>query len=59
LPLIGGLFRGKAKSKNNTELAILIRPRLLDENGRLPQDDPISIRSQNLQQGNGIVNGEE
>jgi len=51
LPLIGGLFRGKSKSKSNTELVILIRPRLLDENGQLPADDPISIRSQKLQQG--------
>jgi len=58
LPLIGGLFRGKAKSKNNTELVILIRPRLLDENGQLPQDDPMSIRSQNLRQESGIVDGE-
>jgi len=49
LPLIGGLFRGKTKSKSNTELVILIRPRLLDENGQLPVDDPISLRSNKLQ----------
>jgi type II secretory pathway component GspD/PulD (secretin) len=51
LPLIGGLFRGKAKSKSNTELVILIRPRLLDEDGQLPANDPISLRSKKLQQG--------
>ena len=50
LPVIGGLFRGKTKGKSNTELVILIRPRLLDENGHLPADDPISIRSRKLQQ---------
>jgi len=54
LPGIGGLFRGKSKGKSNTELVILIRPRLLDENGQLPADDPISIRSQKLQQENGV-----
>ncbi|MHB0937231.1 MAG: type II secretion system protein GspD [Armatimonadota bacterium] len=54
LPGIGGLFRGKSKGKSNTELVILIRPRLLDENGQLPADDPISIRSQKLQKESAV-----
>lgn len=50
LPVIGGLFRGKSKSNTNTELVILIRPRLLDENGRLPENDEFNVRSNKLKQ---------
>lgn len=51
LPLIGGLFRSKAKSSTNTELVILIRPRLLDENGRLPVAEDEAIRGKFLKAG--------
>ena len=36
LPIIGSLFRSKARSVSNTELVILITPRILDESGHLP-----------------------
>lgn len=49
LPLIGGLFRGKSTSTSNTELVVLIRPRLLDTGGRLPQDENLRINTRFLE----------
>lgn len=51
LPLIGPLFRSKASSTTSTELVILIRPRLLDENGHLPQAEGSQIRQKFLRPG--------
>ncbi|MEN6643921.1 MAG: hypothetical protein ABFE08_15910 [Armatimonadia bacterium] len=48
LPIIGPLFRSRASGSNNTELVILIRPRLLDENGRLPADEDGALREKFL-----------
>lgn len=48
LPLIGGLFRSKSKERSSTELVILIRPRLLDENGQLPAAEDQCIRQKFL-----------
>jgi type IV pilus assembly protein PilQ len=48
LPLIGKLFRSRSTRASNTELVILIRPRLLDENGRLPVDEDCKIRQEFL-----------
>ncbi|NPV45694.1 MAG: hypothetical protein HPY69_01945 [Armatimonadetes bacterium] len=48
LPLIGKLFRSRSTRSSTTELVILIRPRLLDENGRLPQAEDCSIRQEFL-----------
>lgn len=49
LPLIGSLFRSRATRSNTTELVILVRPRLLDENGRLPAAEDQAIRERFLQ----------
>lgn len=51
LPLIGPLFRSKSKSAESTELVILIRPRLLDEKGQLPQEEDETIRQKFLRPG--------
>jgi type II secretory pathway component GspD/PulD (secretin) len=51
LPLIGGLFRSKSKICDNTELVILIRPRLLDDKGQLPQAEDLTIRQKFLRPG--------
>jgi type II secretory pathway component GspD/PulD (secretin) len=48
LPLVGPLFRSNAKGSTNSELVILIRPRLLDENGRLPAQEEEVIRKRFL-----------
>jgi type II secretory pathway component GspD/PulD (secretin) len=48
LPLVGPLFRSTAKGSTNSELVILIRPRLLDENGRLPAQEEEVIRKRFL-----------
>lgn len=49
IPLIGSLFRSKATRASNTELVLLIRPRLLNENGTLPTEEDIKIRQEFLQ----------
>ncbi|HEY3376009.1 MAG TPA: type II and III secretion system protein [Armatimonadota bacterium] len=49
LPLIGSLFRSKSTSANKTELVLLIRPRLMDENGRLPAVEDTEMRQHFLQ----------
>lgn len=51
LPLIGGLFRSKSNQSTSTELVILIRPRLLDENGRLPETEDAQTRQKFLRTG--------
>ena len=48
LPLLGPLFRSKSSSVNSTELVILIRPRLLDDNGRLPAEEDQQLRQRFL-----------
>ena len=44
LPLIGGLFRSRSKSANHTELVLLLRPRMLDDDGRLPTVEDTQYR---------------
>ncbi|HJN14702.1 MAG TPA: hypothetical protein QGH10_04400 [Armatimonadota bacterium] len=39
LPLIGGLFRHKTKQSINTELVLLVTPRILTEDGQDPDAD--------------------
>jgi type II secretory pathway component GspD/PulD (secretin) len=51
LPLIGQFFRSRSTRSSTTELVILLRPRLLDENGRLPQAEDRAIRQHFLQPG--------
>lgn len=51
LPIIGPLFRSESTRVSNTELVILIRPRLLDASGRLPAEDDAGIRGQFLRPG--------
>jgi len=51
LPIIGSLFRSKSKSASKTELVILIRPRILDANGRLPEAEDTAIRKSFLEPG--------
>lgn len=51
LPIIGPLFRSKSQRASTTELIILVRPRLLDESGRLPADEDVQLRRRFLQPG--------
>ncbi|MHB9132848.1 MAG: type II secretion system protein GspD [Armatimonadota bacterium] len=51
LPLLGPLFQSKSKSQDTTELVVLIRPRLLDANGRLPEQEDLQLRNKFLQPG--------
>ncbi len=51
LPLIGPLFRSRSQRTSTTELVILVRPRLLDESGRLPADEDGQLRTRFLQRG--------
>lgn len=51
LPLIGSLFRSTNNAKSNTELVLLLRPRLLDINGNLPISEENVIRQRFLQPG--------
>jgi type II secretory pathway component GspD/PulD (secretin) len=51
LPLIGSLFRGNTANSNNTELVLLIRPRLLGESGELPSGEDATIRTTFLKVG--------
>jgi len=51
LPIIGSLFRSRSQRASTTELVILVRPRLLDESGRLPPQEDEQIRRQFLQPG--------
>lgn len=51
LPLIGDLFRSRTTRSNTTELVILVRPRLLDENGRIPAAEDAAIRNRFLAPG--------
>lgn len=59
LPLLGSLFRGTAKSSSNTELILLVRPRLLDETGHLPPAEDRQFRQQFLLPGDpGFLSGD-
>ena len=49
LPIIGSLFRSKSTRVSNTELVLLVRPRLLDETGHLPSEEDVGIRERFLQ----------
>ncbi|MCK4323966.1 MAG: type II and III secretion system protein, partial [Armatimonadetes bacterium] len=51
LPIIGPLFRSRTEHTSTTELVILVRPRLLDESGRLPAQEDEQMRRQFLQPG--------
>ncbi len=51
LPIIGPLFRSRSQRASTTELVILVRPRLLDESGRLPAQEDEQMRRQFLQPG--------
>ncbi len=51
LPIIGPLFRSRSQRTSTTELVILVRPRLLDESGKLPADEDAQIRQRFLQPG--------
>ncbi len=51
LPIIGSLFRSKSTRLSNTELVLLVRPRLLDESGRLPSAEDTGVREKFLQPG--------
>ncbi len=58
LPIIGSLFRSRSQRASTTELVILVRPRLLDESGRLPPQEDEQIRRQFLQPGDlGYLEG--
>jgi type II secretory pathway component GspD/PulD (secretin) len=46
LPLIGSLFRSSATRTSAAEMAILIRPRLLDAGGHLPSEEELRIRGE-------------
>lgn len=50
IPFIGSLFRSKSQGSSNTELVILLRPRLLDPSGRLPAAEDRNIRQKFLEQ---------
>ncbi len=52
LPIIGPLFRSQSTNYVNTQLMIFVRPRLLDELGRLPdQQEELRIREKFLRPG--------
>ncbi len=51
LPIIGSLFRSKSTRVSNTELVLLVRPRLLDDSGRLPEAEDTGARERFLQPG--------
>ena len=51
LPIIGPLFRSRSQRTRTTELVILVRPRLLDETGRLPAQEDVELRRRFLQLG--------
>ena len=58
LPIICPLFRSRSPRASTTELVILVRPRLLDESGRLPAQEDEQIRRQFLQPGDlGYLEG--
>jgi type II secretory pathway component GspD/PulD (secretin) len=48
LPLIGPLFRSTTHGSVNSELVILIRPRLLDDSGHLPAAEDEQLRQRFL-----------
>ncbi len=50
IPLVGRLFQSKSKTSAETELVILITPRILDESGRLPANEERDIRERMLEQ---------
>jgi general secretion pathway protein D len=51
LPLLGGLFRSRAKSETESELAIFITPRILTAGGRLSDEaEEKRIREMMLQE---------
>lgn len=52
LPIIGPLFRRESKNEVCSRLVILVRPRLLDDQGRLPDaEEDASIRGRFLRPG--------
>lgn len=49
LPIVGPVFRSKARNSTTTELVILITPRILTESGHLPNtDEELRIKSRML-----------
>ncbi len=52
IPLLGNLFRHKTKTFSNTELVLLITPRILTEEGRLPDaEEETAVRRKFLEPG--------
>lgn len=52
LPIIGPLFRSRSSNEVRTQLVILVRPRLLSEEGKLPDpEEDRAVREQFLQPG--------
>ncbi|MBC7288252.1 MAG: hypothetical protein H5T86_09460 [Armatimonadetes bacterium] len=49
LPIIGPLFRSQSTVDSTTQLIILVRPRLLDNLGRLPAEEQEALKRQFLQ----------
>ncbi|MFQ6130555.1 MAG: type II secretion system protein GspD [Armatimonadota bacterium] len=48
IPLIGGLFRSKSRTKTKTELVIFITPKILSQTGHLPPDEETAIKQKFL-----------
>lgn len=48
LPVIGSLFRSRNKTSTETELLILITPRILSDSGHLPADEEKNIKDRML-----------
>ena len=53
LPLVGGLFQSRSKTKINSDLIILITPRILDDTGHLPAAEEEGILDRMLGTQNG------
>ena len=51
LPIIGPLFRSESTADTTTQLIILVRPRLLDNLGRLPKEERTELMQRFLQPG--------
>lgn len=48
VPLIGGIFRSRSKSSVNTQLLVLITPRILTESGHLPAAEEAKVMGRML-----------
>ncbi|MBN1459084.1 MAG: hypothetical protein JXA57_06080 [Armatimonadetes bacterium] len=50
LPLLGSLFRSKAKTVNTTDLVIFVTPRVLSRTGHLPEEEEARLRQYFLEE---------